>query len=72
MGCQETQTIRNVTVPLFGTTILRFRMTFLVAKPTKLYKEQGRYATVDQNKNTSVYVYVCVCMCETHRQRQRN
>lgn len=65
-------TVRNDTVPLFGTAILRFRKTFLLAKPTKLYKEWGRRATVDQNKNTSMYVYMSLCVCERERDRDRS
>lgn len=63
-------TIRNVTAPLFGSVILSSRKTFLVAKPTKLYKDWGRCATVDQNKNASMYVYMFLCACE--RERDRN
>lgn len=62
-------TVRNVTVPLFESAILRSRKTFLAAKPTKLYKEWGRYATVDQNKNASMYVYMSLCVCERERDR---
>ena len=64
-------TVTNVTVPLFGTAILRFRKTFLLAKPTKLYKEWGRRATVDQNKNTSMYVYMSLCVSERERDRNK-
>ena len=63
-------TVRNVTVPPFGSAILSSRKTFLAAKPTKLYKEWRRCATVDQNKNASMYIYMSLCACE--RERDRN
>lgn len=46
-GCLDTQTIRNVSGPLFGTIVLGIRATLLVAGPTNLYKGQGRYGTVE-------------------------